>query len=330
MSKHLIICSDGTWNRPDGRHVTNVVKITRALRAQAPKGIEQVVFYDWGVGTGDLGDKVKGGAFGEGLDKNIQDAYRFLVHNHAPGDSIFLFGFSRGAYTVRSLAGLIRNCDLLKREHAGKIPQAYKMYRSKAGPDVKSAKSFRTRFSKRVPITFLGVWDTVGALGIPIGFFKGFNPKKYSFHDTTISSSIIQNAYHALAIDEKRKPFKPTIWKRKKQRKTTEQAWFVGVHSDVGGGYPETGLSDIALQWMIQRASECGLSFNRSYLSSIVLENPQGKLHNSYTVKYKLLGKYVRPMGVTSTDELVHASVWKRYKNRKKAYRPKNLKNYKP
>ncbi len=328
MSKRIVICSDGTWNRPDSKHVTNVVKIARALKARDTAGTEQVVFYDWGVGTGELGDKVKGGAFGKGLDKNIQDAYRFLVHNHAPGDEIFLFGFSRGAYTVRSLAGSINNCSLLKREHADKSPEAYKMYRSENPPNVPEAKSFRKRHSKEVAIKFLGVWDTVGALGIPIGLFKGFNEKKYSFHDTTLSRSLIQNASHALAIDEKRKPFKPTIWKTQKNRENTEQAWFAGVHSDVGGGYLETGLSDIALDWMLQKARGCGLAFNNTYLSRIMQKNPQGKLHNSYTFKSKFVGKYVRPIAATNnTDESLHASVRQRYQ-KKKSYRPQNLLKY--
>ena len=326
MSKRLIICSDGTWNRPDSQDVTNVIKIARALRARDSAGVEQVVFYDWGVGSGNLGETVKGGAFGEGLDKNVRDAYRFLVHNHAPGDQIFLFGFSRGAYTVRSLVGFIRNCGLLKKEHADKIPRAYKMYRTKAGPDVKSAKAFRVKFSKVVPIKFLGVWDTVGALGVPLRFFKGFNAKKYSFHDTTISG-IVQNAYHALSIDEKRKLFAPTIWKTKKNRRNAEQVWFAGVHSDVGGGYLQTGLSDIALEWMVQKAGKCGLAFNRRYLSGMMRKIPLGKLHDSYTYKFWAFGEYVRRIGVTSTDESVHSSVEQRWK-KKKSYRPKNLVKY--
>ena len=324
--KRLVICSDGTWNRPDSEDVTNVVKIARSLRSRDTAGVEQVVFYDWGVGTGNLGETVKGGAFGAGLDKNVRDAYRFLVHNHAPGDEIFLFGFSRGAYTVRSLAGFIRNCGLLKREHADKIPQAYKMYRAKAGPDVKSAKTFRTSFSKVVRIKFLGVWDTVGALGVPLRIFKGFNAKKYSFHDT-ILSGIIQNAYHALAIDEKRKPFVPTIWKTKENRKNTEQVWFAGVHSDVGGGYAQTGLSDIALEWMVQKSVRCGLTFNQKYLTSIKRKNPLGKLHDSYSFKFKVLGKHVRRIGGTSTDESLHPSVNQRW-SEKKTYRPENLVKY--
>ena len=269
---------------------------------------------------------MRGGAFGKGLDENIQDAYRFLVHNYAPGDEIFLFGFSRGAYTVRGLAGPINNCSLLKREHADKIPEAYKIYRSEDKPNVPEAKNLRRRYSKEATIKFLGVWDTVGARGIPIGLFKGFNEKKYSFHDTTLSHSLIQNAYHALAIDEKRKPFEPTIWKPKKKRKKTEQVWFAGVHSEAGGGYPETGLSDIALDWMLQKARGSGLAFNNTYLSRIIQKNPQGKPHNSYTFKSKFPGKYVRPIGA-STDESLHASVRQRHQ-KKKSYRPQNLLKY--
>ena len=134
------------------------------------------------------------------------------------------------------------------------------MYRSRAKPDVKSARQFRaTRcHSQMVSVKFLGVWDTVGALGVPVGILRRFNQKKYCFHDTQISG-IVKHAYHALAIDEKRKPFAPTIWTTKPGRENSEQAWFAGVHSDVGGGCPDTGLSYKALLWMVQKAAACGL-----------------------------------------------------------------------
>lgn len=326
MPKRLIICSDGTWNKPEGGPVTNVVKLARSIRPVDPEGTMQVVFYDWGVGTGGGGDKILGGAFGKGIDRNIQDAYRFLVHNYAAGDDFFFFGFSRGAYTVRSLVGLIRNCGLLKKIHSHRIPDAYALYRSPDRPDSPKARRFRERCSRQVKVSFLGVWDTVGALGIPLRLFGRRNQEKYGFHDTKISS-IVLNAYHALAIDEKRKPFRPTIWKTKKGRKNSAQVWFAGVHSDVGGGYADAGLSDKALLWMAEKAERCGLALNRAYLGRILAEDSPETLHNSMTAAYKRLGTYIRPIGVSNRDESVHPSAIERHRDRR-GYRPENLVEY--
>jgi uncharacterized protein (DUF2235 family) len=326
MPKRLIICSDGTWNKPEGGPVTNVVKLARSIRPEDPEWTSQVVFYDWGVGTGGGADKIKGGAFGKGIDRNIQDAYRFLVHNYAAGDELFFFGFSRGAYTVRSLVGLIRCCGLLKKIHSHRIPDAYAIYRSPDTPDSSKARRFRGRCSREVKVKFLGVWDTVGALGIPLKPFGKRNAEKYGFHDTKISS-IVLNAYHALAIDEKRGPFQPTIWKTKKGRKNSAQVWFAGVHSDVGGGYPDAGLSDKALLWMVEKAEACGLALNRAYLGRILDEDSRETLHNSMTGFYKGMRKYPRPIGVTNRDESVHDSAIERYRS-KSGYRPENLTDY--
>lgn len=319
MPKRIIICCDGTWNTPEKKDVTNVTKFARAIK-QSDSGTPQVVFYDWGIGTDGGADKIKGGAFGAGIDKNIQDAYRFLVHNFAIGDEVYLFGFSRGAYTVRSLVGLIRNCWLLRKFNAELIPDAYKVYRSISGVDDKKAKAFRLKYARKIRIKFMGVWDTVGALGIPIGLFGKYNEKKYGFHDTTITS-IVDNAYHSLAINEKRKPFKPTLWKTKPKRANTEQVWFVGVHADVGGGYKEAHLSDIALNWMVKKATQCDLSFNDYYLKKIK-DNNKVILHSE-----SLLGTHIRDIGVTNFDESLHISVKALYQKNKK-YRPKNLIKY--
>ncbi|MEA2109028.1 MAG: DUF2235 domain-containing protein [Pseudomonadota bacterium] len=208
-NKKIIICCDGTWNNPEQKEVTNVVKVARALRPAGGDGVTQVVFYDWGVGSeGGIG-KLTGGAFGEGIDKNIQDAYRFLVHNYEDSDEISFFGLSRGAYTARSTVGMIRNIGVLRKEFAGLIPRAYRMYRSKAGPDVAAARRFRKNYSREVRIKFIGVWDTVGALGIPLKVVRELlTHGKYDFHDTRLSRSV-DNAAHAVAVDEKRVDFNP-------------------------------------------------------------------------------------------------------------------------
>lgn len=324
--KRLIICCDGTWNTPEKTPVTNVVHMARAIKPRASDGIQQTVFYDWGVGTDDKLDALTGGAFGAGIDKNIQDAYRFLVHNYETGDELWFFGFSRGAYTARSCIGLMRNTWLLRKDRADLISKAYHIYRTKWHADAENAQHFREPNCRPVNIKFLGVWDTVGALGIPTEIFKSTDEGRYEFHDTSISS-IIENAYHALAIDERRKPFQPTVWKTKKDRQRTEQCWFAGVHSDIGGGYHEAGLSHIALRWMAERASACGLELDQNYLNSVCSENNEMCLHNSFSGAMRLLGAHPRPIGVTNFDETLHNSAEQRFINNPD-YRPKNLREY--
>ena len=192
--------------------------------------------------------------------------------------------------------------------------------------DAENAQDFREPNCREVAVKFLGVWDTVGALGIPLDIFKSANQGRYEFHDTTISS-IIDNAYHALAIDERRKPFQPTIWKTKKERQRTEQCWFAGAHSDIGGGYHEAGLSHIALRWMAERAEACGLALDQDYLDSVYRNNNEICVHNSFRGAMRLLGSHRRPIGVTNLDETLHNSAEQRFLNNSD-YRPKNLREY--
>ncbi|MGQ9366614.1 DUF2235 domain-containing protein [Azospirillum sp. ST 5-10] len=264
MPKRIVLCFDGTWNSPasdelpaDRQVETNVRRFFEAVRGDP----EQVTFYDEGVGTR-WWDRVPGGAFGIGLDRNICDGYDFLVRHHEPDSSVFILGFSRGAYTARSLVGMIRNAGLLPKKHRKRIPQAYELYRTRdGGADTPTALHFRKEYqAKAVAIDFLGVWDTVGALGIPLQAFDWFNRARYSFHDTELSG-IVRHAYHALATDEFREDYQATLWDpKRKPEQTMEQRWFVGAHADVGGGYPDRALSDIALRWMMEKAVACGLS----------------------------------------------------------------------
>jgi uncharacterized protein (DUF2235 family) len=324
--KRLIICCDGTWNTPETKHVTNVVHITRAIKPVADNGTNQVVFYDWGVGTDGKLDAIHGGAVGAGIDKNIKDAYRFLVHNYEPGDELWFFGFSRGAYTVRSCIGLLRNAWLLRKANEGLIDRAYHIYRTKWHADAENARLFREPNGHPVKVKFLGVWDTVGALGIPLDIFRTLGDGRYAFHDTTISSSI-ENAYHALAIDEKREAFAPTIWQTGGNQNRTEQSWFAGVHSDIGGGYREAGLSHIALRWVIEKAVMCGLAVNTDYLATVYGENSEVKLHNSSRSITGILGTARRSIGAVNDDETLHTSAEQRYL-KDKSYRPRNLLDY--
>lgn len=346
MNKRIIICSDGTWNDPNQKegkeyNPTNVTKIARAIKPVSSDSKQQIVFYDWGIGADQRGlkSRLTAGLCGIGIDKNIRDAYRFLVHNYIDGDEIFLFGFSRGAYTARSLVGLIRNSGILEKIYSAKIPEAYRFYRNDLHPNEDSLKNFRKEFSKEVNIKFIGVWDTVGSLGVPITptrwiakkLIKGFN-RRYEFHDVELSK-IVKNAYHALAIDEKRNPFRPTLWKNSpKAGQNIEQVWFPGVHGDVGGGYVDDRLGSVAFMWLKEKAEVCGLEFDEEYINKFIGPDVMGKLHESYTIVYKLLwklGKYERLIGEKKdANESVHSATIERYKNITLSYKPRNLEKY--
>src|SRR3954468_15922767 len=281
----IVICCDGTWNSADqakkkvvvkGKEVeelcvTNVLKIACRLCKKNADGVLQIVYYDQGVGTGNLADRIGGGAFGDGLESNINDAYRFLVANYEPGDSIYLFGFSRGAYTARSIAGMIRRCGILRRDAVRQYPDAKALYRRGVMADHPDAVKFRADYAieSDTPIHCVGVWDTVGALGIPLRAFGSANQKKFQFMDTGLSRAV-KFAFHALAIDEHREPFLPTLWATEPDPgQTVEQVWFAGAHSDVGGGYPEHGLSDLALDWMMERAAAAGLAMDATAVKAL-------------------------------------------------------------
>ncbi len=330
-NKRIIICSDGTWSKPeeDLKHdfPTNVLKVARGIDPIDKDGIKQVVFYDWGVGS--YYNQIIGGAFGAGVNKNIKDCYRFILQNYSPGDQLFFFGFSRGAYTVRSLAGFIRNCGILKREHANRVVEAFKIYKSRnkhAHPDASKTMEFKRKYSHKgdIAIDFLGVWDTVGSLGIPLSFLEGVTGEDF-FHDVRIGSHI-KVARQALSIDELRGDFEPSLWE-KKEGVDLKQEWFAGVHCDIGGGYkPDSGgilLADIPLGWMLDEASGFGLQFE-SHLSKNLKPSIMASKHNEYKGKYLLRAKHVRDI---PANAVINESVKIRYQKDKK-YRPKALVRY--
>lgn len=329
--KRLVICCDGTWNTPDqkdGETVSpsNVVKLARAVRARDEQDVHQIVYYSRGVGTRSGLDRWTGGAFGHGLATNVQDAYRFIVDNYEEGDKLYLFGFSRGAYTARSVVGFIRNCGLLRRENRHHFPDAYALYRrNDVHPDDQESVDFRRTYSHEVPVEFLGVWDTVGALGIPVRSLNWLTRHRYQFHDVKLSR-IVRYACHAVAIDEKRSQFRPALWETSPEDvDRVEQAWFAGVHTNVGGGYRKCGLSDTALQWMVERAKARGLSVDQAYLDEHVKADPYCKLRESRTGLYRLSRAYVRPIGAAKSGETVHPSVLERHAAADLRYQPSNL-----
>ena len=306
MPKKLIVCADGTWNDEDHAR-TNVAKLHRALKTWHVEGVNQWVCYVTGVGT-TFGEAIRGGAFGYGLSRNILQGYYFLVDNYEPGDQLYFFGFSRGAYTVRSLAGFIRNSGLLKKEHRDRVDEAWKLYRNrsrKTRPGDEEATQFRDAYCYQPDIEFIGVWDTVGSLGIPgrslrlLSLLLHLFGYDWRFHDPQLSK-IVKNAYHALSIHERRSTFVPTLWEKQEKEETKdqvlEQVWFPGVHCDVGGGYNAAGLSDEALYWMMQKAQECGLLF-RTESTEFGLDNapdPFSQLHDSDGLVFRIVDFILR------------------------------------
>jgi uncharacterized protein (DUF2235 family) len=267
MAKDIILCADGTWNTPHGTTVcandTNVRKLYMAL----VNDDSQMKYYDSGVGTGGTPlDHLAGGAMGEGLFQKVQDCYAFLSSVYDPGDRIFLFGFSRGAYTARSVGGMIAGFGVpsinLDNETVSKIFEAYREPDADRKSKLKAGLT-STYGLQDVTIEVVGIWDTVGSLGIPGIFFNVLNQKKYGFLDTSIHPCI-KHGYHAVCIDERRGQFKPTLWTNEDgsplaNNAQVEQVWFPGVHCDVGGSYSESQLSDITLSWMLQKAKKHGL-----------------------------------------------------------------------
>jgi uncharacterized protein (DUF2235 family) len=265
--RRLAVFFDGTWNKRDdepwdGDDNTNVVRLHDAVPARDARGVEQLKRYVAGVGT-KWYERVGGGVAGLGLSENIREGYRFLVRNYRDGDEIFVFGFSRGAYSARSLVGMIRFAGLLKPDREKLVPAAYLLYRRRDdGPESRIARYFRRRHARDVRIKCLGVWDTVGALGIPGHVLDAVDREIYAFHDTELSG-IVENAFHALAIDEHREDYAATLWDPvEKPDQAIEQAWFPGAHTDVGGGAGGL-LCDVPLVWMARKAKACGLEIDQ-------------------------------------------------------------------
>ncbi|HYA80024.1 MAG TPA: DUF2235 domain-containing protein [Methylocystis sp.] len=286
--KRLIVCCDGTWNSADSKNAeTNVALIARAIHANPEGGPQQVVLYLRGVGSAGLvAETLWEGATGYGIDENIRSAYMFIAQNYVPGDEIFLFGFSRGAFTARSLAGFISACGILKRQKLGDLLAAWDYYRdARTAPHSPAAfiESCHTDCHLDAEIKFLGVWDTVGALGIPGQLLAADNEKKFAFHDTG-PCPIVKHARHALAIDEHRDQFVPTLWTGTPPAGVDiEQVWFAGAHSDVGGGYVTRALADTPLVWMAKEAEDKGLSLDWSCLPDPEKLDPRAPLHDSRT-----------------------------------------------
>ena len=379
VKKRIAIFCDGTWNRADAQHPTNVVRMAQTVKHTAGDGRKQHVLYKMGVGTGRgsnslarVTDKVMGGALGWGLIETIEETYRDLIFCYEPGDQIYIFGFSRGAYTARSLAGLIRYCGIPPRENVHRIGEAIARYRrpksAKNHPDDESNLKWRSDFApftltsqaefdwrlankpgmiQPLEIAYLGVWDTVGALGVP-GYWMAapLLNRAYQFHDNQLSSTI-KSARHALAIDERRRAYAPTEMGRiddlncralglpegsdlsGTDRKTLKyrQEWFPGDHGSVGGGGERKGLSAYAFDWMAEGAIAAGLDL-RPEAWDIVRKERNIAEATINKLKSGMMNQYFRWTGADreGPSDLGAVSDAARQKVRAEAgYRPKTL-----
>ncbi|MEM0967569.1 MAG: DUF2235 domain-containing protein [Verrucomicrobiota bacterium] len=347
--KRIAVFCDGTWQKPNVSDQTNVVKLARIVSPQSKDGTSQIVYYDPGVGS-KRGTKTRGGLLGKGLNTNIMQAYLFLALNYEAGDEIYLFGYSRGAYTVRSLAGLIYCCGLLKREGFGSLEEAMQLYRDpEITPGHNESVEFRKKIGDRtgdgldpgrIPIKFLGCFDTVGALGVPdvwplIPLDKWLN-RKYRFHDHFLNRKI-EFAAHAVAADEVRKPFHYVTMEVPPSQKETQlsQMWFPGVHGSVGGGKVEQApLADGPLLWIKDLASGGfgsgsdvpSLEFEMDVLSEELrpAPNPSADYADSFKGFMKIAGRKSRDFkGISETNDIDKSVVIRM--NEREDYFPKAL-----
>lgn len=263
MPKRIIFCADGTWQAPVNN--TNVYRLYKALTVSS----DQITFYDDGIGADATGlNRILQGAFGQGVFQKIQDGYTKIAHVFESGDQIFLFGFSRGAYTARSLGGMIATCGLPTGAFNDDcISKAFAAYR-----DPVNRASILAGLNgcglAAATIQMIGVWDTVGSLGIP-AIFGGVDEATYGFLDTGLHPDI-KNGYQCLALDEKRAQFPATLWTSAPAAgQTIEQVWFSGCHGDVGGGTAQVGgvdagtrLCDITMGWMMSKAQALGVTID--------------------------------------------------------------------
>lgn len=372
--KRLVVCFDGTWNRLDAPESTNVVLTAEGVVPMASGEIAQVIFYDEGVGTRRF-EKLTGGMFGHGLVANMSDAYRFLIFNYTVGDEIYIFGFSRGAFTARSFVGLLSTCGILLRSKASQVTEAIKLYqaRTDSAEYADRVLQFRKEHSPqicvseeedawrcanvpgysagsvpRLGIAYLGVWDTVGALGVPSRYrWLQFLNRKYRFHDTNLSS-FVRSARHAVAIDERRADFAPTLWSNidelnigsgstsRKLDAPYQQKWFPGVHGAVGGGGKYRGLSDQALDWVLTGARRMGLELDGEGHSRLykLRPDPTDFLSNEPPPSLLSVGGFLAALWKTADrdgpDQLVEVSLSARRRWHEKASSLRDKAPYKP
>ena len=330
MGKNIVIFSDGTGQMGGQGSNTNVYKLFNMIEDRTDR---QVAYYDPGLGTD--WRKITGNLAGRGFSKNILDCYRFVFENFEASDQIFLFGFSRGAATVRRLSAFIHLFGILPKSRSDLINQAFDIYRIK-NKEKRKAKTdafIKKHHTMWCKIKFLGVWDTVAALGLPVKWLSvgldQFLPHK--FHSFELSESV-EFARQALSIDDERKTFHPIVWdplENPQPGDKMKQVWFCGVHTDVGGGYKEDELANITLKWMIQEAEAKRLIIYKdsdSYKKLMAsVTNTDGQMHNEQTGFPGNIFKRMKRTWNKNThgEPCVHQSVFERTKNAVNSAEPK-------
>lgn len=337
QKQRLVILFDGTWNDPQDR--TNVYQMSRHIEP-VDGDIRQRFYYEPGVGTGRF-EKLRGGMFGFDLTKNLLQGYDWLIRNYQNNFEVFIFGFSRGAYTARSLVGLINKCGLLHISRPDLLEQAEKLYRDKSvNANSPECIVFRAQYSRRIDIDFLGVWDTVGALGVPGTMISEHG--RYSWHDTRLSN-IVLRAYQAIALDEYRAAYDSVPWTSHDGLKNIEQIdieqrWFIGAHANIGGGYGDDPLADIAFTWMHQKAVAAGLRLKPYVLVADAHRTlPRDSFAEFLNGGYRFFrwltrrgdGRFIRAFdtnhfGETTVNVAIDPSVWLRWQSFSD-YRPETL-----
>ena len=349
QQKRLVVFLDGTWNSVDSN--TNVWRMRALCAAKGKDGKPQLVYYEVGV-NGFLG-----GVFGQGLDENIRLAYEWLVENYNDGDEIFIFGFSRGAFTARSLAGLVAREGILKAGSPVGLTELFDRYKTGNDKTIWTLKDVEAsgdtsklteqerwllKYSQPAKVKVVGVWDTVGSVGVAAGNIRGISRSQFDYLQTGLFLPIL-NGYHALAIDEHRNDFAPTLWDVRhppnavRPLSNVEQRWFVGAHANVGGGYETDLLAQAPLRWMMQKAEAQGLSFRSEVaLDGDALKAPiidsynsfgEGLYHLVSPALYRIIGREpdVRANGTyINENETIDVSVFQRWRADPK-YRPTNL-----
>jgi len=317
MPKNIVVFSDGTGQEGGKGANTNIYKLFNTIEDRT---LRQIAFYDPGLGTG--WRKLSGNVSGAGISKNIMECYTFIFENFEAGDQIYLFGFSRGAATVRSLTSFIHYFGIMPKSRPDLIKQAYKIYKIENESDRKrKANEFVSKHHTMwIRIKFLGCYDTVAALGLPLKPLSVLINKipglQHKFQNYKLNESV-ENAYQALAIDDERETFHPILWDAEKlPYQNIKQVWFCGMHTDVGGGYDEQELSDIPFSWMKSMAVNHGLLIYSTSSDSID-EDVNGYMHNSRGEAWtKLFRKKQRYWDSSRIDKpIVHSSVLKRHKN---------------
>jgi len=360
MAKRIIVCSDGTGNTAIKGRGTNVFKLFEAVDLNGhrydPTLTPQIAIYDDGVGTEDFKPlKVFAGATGWGLSRNVKHLYKELARVYDPGDEIYMFGFSRGAFTVRTLAGFIATCGLVDPrrldEHTFRaldrsVNRAYAAYRKcyrpwlwqlVSKPSKDAGKEFKKQYAVTadVEIRFLGVWDTVDAVGLPFHISDIINAVFYRFKFPDLRlTPIVKRACQALSIDDQRESFRPLLWQQTDTDETRiEQVWFAGAHSNVGGGYPKQGMSLVALDWMLGEAHRAGghglrivendrATFSEHASVDDKLYDPRAGLGIFYRWKIRDIARLCAAHGVVPK---VHVSVLERVAHGTDDYAPGNV-----